>query len=143
MFIGQYDHQLDEKNRLRVPAKLRKRLGKDYIVTKGTNKCLFIFPHEQMQEKLLKKFDNVPIFDDKTRKSIRFILSSAFEVQEDKQGRFVLPKNLKEHAKIKKDIVIIGMGDYLEIWSLEEWTSYFNSDDDKEDIFKGLVKYEV
>ena len=138
MYIGEFHHQLDEKNRLRVPAKLRKKLGKGYIVTKGTNNCLFVFPREEFQSGLIDKFKNETLLNEDAKKPVRLVLSSAFEVEEDKQGRFVLPKSLKKYAFINKDLVFLGMGNYLEIWSKEKWNEYTSSRDFTPNVFKRI-----
>lgn len=144
MFLGEYRHQTDEKNRLRVPAKLKKALGKNYIITKGTNGCLFLFSAEGVKEQLVDKLNNVAMFDLKAQQPIRMLLSSAFEAEEDNQGRFLLEKALREFADIKKGVVFIGVGTRIEIWASEKWDKYLEADkDDFDKILGGLKEYGV
>lgn len=142
MLIGEYKHSLDEKNRLRVPAKLRNQLGNNYIVMKGTNGCLFIFSQEEMVQTLNAKLRELPLGDLKAQKSLRTLFSSGYEVEEDAQGRFVLPMYLKEFASIKKNIVSVGVGNRVEIWDEENWNNY-NSDTNFDTIMEDLIKYGI
>lgn len=129
MFFGEYFHQLDEKGRLRIPAKLRSTFtGKECIITKGTNGCLFVFDKNYFISNFLNKLSAVPTFDINTQKPIRMLLSSSFEAQEDSQGRILMPATLKEYAKILKKVVFIGVGNRIEIWSEENWQEYKSSE---------------
>lgn len=143
MFFGEYNYQLDEKNRLRVPSKLRNNFKSTYIITKGTNNSLFIFDKEYFETAFLEKLNNVPTFDIASQRPIRALLSSSFEVEEDKQGRFVLPSNLKEYAGISKNIVFIGVGNRLELWSEENWQKYQNYDEGFDNVLNELAKHNV
>jgi MraZ protein len=127
MLIGTYRHQIDEKCRMRMPSKFRAILGEGYIVTKGTDKCLYAFSAENF-ENLYQKFNNLPIFDAEVQKPVRMLLSSAFEAEEDKQGRTLIAKELREYANITKNIVFIGAGNRVEIWAEEEWNTYSAAD---------------
>ena len=122
MFLGEYRHQIDAKNRLRVPAKLKSELGDKFVITKGSNGCLFVF-NSRMMENLYSKLQNVPISDVQAQRSIRMLFSAASEAENDDQGRFLLPQNLKAFAGISKNVVIIGAGTHLEIWSEEKWSA--------------------
>jgi MraZ protein len=123
MFFGEFKHQLDAKNRCRVPAKLRGELGEKFVVTKGGSGCLFVF-NEKRMEALNEKVANVPMFDRSVQEAVRKWFSSAADVENDDQGRFLLPQNLKDYAKIEKNIVVIGAGSRIEIWSEERWNDY-------------------
>jgi len=127
MLIGTYRHQIDEKCRMRMPTKFKDELGDNFIITKGTNNCLYAFSKDKFSE-LYQKLANLPIFDAEVQKPVRMVLSSAFETEEDKQGRILIAKELREYAKITKNIVFIGSGSRVEIWSEEEWNAYSGDD---------------
>ncbi len=143
MFFGEYNYQLDEKNRVRIPSKFRNDLSGSYVLTKGTNNSLFIFDKKYFEDNFLSKLENIPTFDIEAQKPIRALLSSSYEVEEDKQGRFVLPSNLKEFATINKDIVFVGVGHRLELWSKEKWDLYLSSANEFDQVVGELVKYSV
>lgn len=125
IFTGKYHHSIDEKNRLFLPAKLRKSIAK-FIITPGLDKCLYVYPLN-MWVKLIDKFDNITLKDkSKERVFKRLFLSNAVEVQIDNQGRIVIPQVLKTQSYIKKDVVVIGVGNRLEIWSKERWEVYYS-----------------
>ena len=123
MFIGEYSHSLDSKNRIIVPAKLRDELGNRFFITKGLDGCLYAYPENEwkiLEEKLKK----LPLTNKDARAFVRFFFSGACEVEMDKQGRGLIPLNLKEYAGIEKDIVSIGALTRVEIWSKEKWQEY-------------------
>ena len=133
MLIGTYYHQIDQKNRFRIPAKLKEKLGADIVLTIGSGGALELFSREELDASVLQKMPNISLFDERAQKSLRILLSSAHELEEDNQGRFLLPQSLKVHANISKDIVIIGVGNRAEIWAKEAWESYTeNADTSKE-----------
>ena len=142
MLLGEYHHQLDERNRIRIPAKFRTELGSNYIIMKGTDNCLFVYSSAEMQNLLNEKLKAVPLSDVKAQKSIRMLFSSGFEVEEDAQGRFVLPQNLREFANITKDVVSIGVGNRIELWDEGTWGDY-NSNSDFDTILGDLSQYGV
>jgi MraZ protein len=123
VFLGESRHTLDAKNRLRIPAKFRTELGDKYVVTVGSDGCLCVYSNAKF-EKYVEKLESIPNFDLQAQRSIRKILSLAIEVEPDEQGRFILPKNLKDFAKIDKNLVINGSGSKIEIWSEEVWDEY-------------------
>ena len=143
MFFGQYNYQLDEKNRVRIPSKLRKEFVDSYVITKGTNNSLFIYDKTYFQDQFVAKLNNIPTFDIEAQRPIRALLSSSYEVEEDKQGRFVIPANLKEFAKINKNIVFVGVGQRLELWSEENWNAYTSSDSSLDQVLGELGKYDI
>ncbi|ALP90876.1 MULTISPECIES: division/cell wall cluster transcriptional repressor MraZ [Clostridium] len=123
MFIGEYQHSLDSKNRIIVPAKLREGLGNKFVITKGLDGCLYAYPLEEW--KILEdKLKTLPLTNKDARTFVRFFFSGACEVELDKQFRGLIPQNLKEYAKIEKDIVSIGVLSRVEIWSKEMWENY-------------------
>jgi MraZ protein len=133
MFIGEYQHALDAKNRIIVPSKFREALGDTFVLTKGLDGCLYAYPMEEwkiLEEKLKK----LPLTNKDARAFVRFFFSGANEVEADKQGRALIPQNLLEYADIKKEIVSIGVSTRLEIWSKDKWEDYNNQNIDYESI---------
>lgn len=124
MLIGTYRHNLDEKKRMRVPTKFKDALGSGFIITKGNDGCLFAFKSETFNTDVIEKTRNQSMFDATAQKPIRLLMASAFESEEDNQGRILLPQELRDYAKIKKAIVLIGVGNRMEIWAEEVWNAY-------------------
>ena len=120
-----YTHQLDAKNRMRIPAKLREELGEGYSITVGSGGCLYVYTKEQMQE-VKATLKNINSFREKQLKAARFILYNTWEAEEDKQGRILLPENLRKFAKIEKNVIVFKGPNCIEIWSEEVWNEYFN-----------------
>ena len=127
MLIGEYEHSLDAKGRLIMPAKLREDIGEKFIVTKGLDGCLFGFSQTEWQN-FEDKLKTLPLTNKNARDFVRFFLSGATECEMDKQGRFLIASNLREYANLEKDAVIIGVGTRIEIWNKDKWKSY-NSDE--------------
>jgi len=123
MLIGEYQHSIDSKGRYIVPAKFREELGSHFIITKGLDKCLFVYTMEGWQ-KTVESLRQLSTTDADARKFARNFFSGATEVETDKQGRVLIPINLRASAAIDKDIVTIGVANRLEIWSKELWQSY-------------------
>lgn len=121
MLIGQYQHNIDVKSRVIVPAKFREDLGERFYVTKGLDGCLFVLS-EDGWKKLQDKIVAMPI--SKARQLQRFFFSGAAEVEPDKQGRILIPQPLRDYASIEKDVTFIGTGDRAEIWSTQSWTEF-------------------
>lgn len=134
-----YEHQLDAKNRMRIPAKLREELGNDYSVTLGTGGCLYVYSADQMSEvkDTLKKINP---YKAEQLKVARYILSNTWDAEEDKQGRILLPENLRKFAKIEKNVVVYKGPVCVEIWSKEVYDEYFSDVDfnDLADAFESL-----
>ena len=127
MLIGEYEHSLDVKGRLIMPAKLREDIGDNFIITKGLDGCLFGFSlneWEQFEEKL----KSLPLTNKNARDFVRFFLSGAVNVEIDKQGRFLIAGNLREYASMEKEVVIIGVGTRIEFWSKNKWKEYICCD---------------
>ena len=127
MLIGEYEHSLDVKGRLIMPAKLREDMGEKFIITKGLDGCLFGFSQTEWSN-FEEKLKTLPLTNKNARDFVRFFLSGAIECEIDKQGRFLIPSNLREYANMEKDVVIIGVGTRLEIWNRNKWKAY-NSDE--------------
>lgn len=123
MFIGEYQHTLDDKSRIIIPSKFREDLGYEFVMTKGLDDCLFVYPKNEWKI-LEEKLKTLPLTSRDARAFIRFFFSGATECMLDKQGRVIVPANLREHAKIIRDAIIIGVSTRIEIWSKEEWESY-------------------
>ena len=120
MLLGEYNHNIDDKGRVSVPAKFREDLGISFIVTKGLDNCLFAYSKEEWT-KFEEKLKSLPLSDKNARNFVRFFLSGATECEIDKQGRFLIPANLRISAKLEKDAMIIGVGTRLEIWDKATW----------------------
>ena len=133
MFIGEYQHALDPKNRIIVPARLREGLGNKFVITKGLDGCLYAYPLEGWKI-LEQKLKTLPLTNKDARAFVRFFFSGACEIELDKQGRGLIPQNLKEYAGIEKDIVSIGVLNRVEIWSEGKWREYNESNIDFDSI---------
>mgnify|MGYP002539417926 FL=1 len=127
MLIGEYEHSLDAKGRLIMPAKLREDIGEKFIITKGLDGCLFGFSQAEWNN-FEEKLKTLPLTNKNARDFVRFFLSGATECEIDKQGRFLIAGNLREYAQMEKEIAIIGVGTRIEIWNKEKWKEY-NSDE--------------
>lgn len=123
MFIGEYQHTLDPKKRLAVPAKVRKELGDTAILTRGLDNCLFLYPMAEWQ-KLTEKLASLPVGQGDTRSFLRLMLAGAAEVELDQLGRILIPDYLKQYANLKQRVTIAGVYNRLEIWDEELWLSY-------------------
>jgi len=123
MLIGEYQHSLDAKKRLAIPSKFRKELGEGAVLTRGLDNCLFVFPIKQWEE-LAQKLGNLPMSQQGTRAFARLLLSGAVEVEFDVLGRILIPEYLKNYADLKKNTVITGVYNRLEVWDSEKWASY-------------------
>lgn len=134
MLIGTYRHSLDAKKRMRMPSKLKNEIGANFVVTKGVGKNLFVFSKQEF-DVLYNKLKSLPIFDEAVQKPIRKFLASAFETDEDAQGRVILPKELCAFAGITKEIVVVGVGNRVEIWAEEVW----NKADEEDEVDFGVL----
>ncbi len=123
MFLGEYSHNVDNKNRLAVPAKFRAELSKGAVITRGLDKCLFLFTKADWQV-LVKKIAELPISQAKARSFSRMMLMGAMEVSLDRLGRVLLPEYLKQFAGIKKKVVVGGVYNRIEIWDEDKWSAY-------------------
>lgn len=120
MFMGEYNHTIDAKGRLIIPAKFREVLGDEFVVTKGMDGCLFVFDNSEWQS-FAEKLRSLPMIDKEVRQFTRFFLAGAASVEVDKQGRILIPSVLRDFAGITKDTVLIGVGSRIEIWSKDRW----------------------
>ncbi len=120
MFMGEYNHTIDTKNRLIIPSKFREALGEEFVITKGLDGCLFVYDHAEWTA-FEEKLKSLPLTNKDARTFVRFFLAGAASVEVDKQGRVLVPSVLKEFAGINKDVVLIGVASRIEIWSKERW----------------------
>lgn len=125
MFMGEYQHTIDDKGRLTIPAKFREALGPSFIVTRGLDQCLFVYPKAEWAV-LEQKLKSLPLMKSDARAFTRFFFSGATECELDKQGRVNLPNMLISHAQLVKDCVVIGVSNRVEIWAKEQWEDYFS-----------------
>jgi len=140
MFIGEYNHSVDAKKRLALPSKFRKAIGRNIVVTRGLDKCLFVYPMETWEE-LAQKLGTMPIGEAGTRSFVRLMLAGATDVNSDAQGRILLPEYLKEYAGVKKDVVVAGLFNRLEIWDEKKWSVYKkNAEKNTDEIAENLGK---
>lgn len=144
MFYGEYEHKLDRKGRIIIPARFREVFKENYVekfyVTRGLDKCLFLFIEEEWkaQERI---FRSMSFTKTETRKFNRLYFSGACEVICDKQGRILIPQYLKEYADIQKGVMVIGVSNRIEIWSNEGWKQYYKDTKDSfEDIAEKLIQ---
>lgn len=131
MFMGEYSHSVDPKGRLIMPAKFREALGSEFVMTKGLDECLFVYPKNEW-ESIEDKFREVPLTTKDARKFSRFFFAGAASCEIDKQGRVLLPSVLRDFAGIDKDVVLVGVLNRIEIWDKAHWeasNSYDNMDE--------------
>lgn len=142
MFMGEYQHTIDEKGRMIIPSKFRDDLGSSFVVTRGLDQCLFVYPLSEW-EVLEQKLKALPLMKSDARAFTRFFFSGATECELDKQGRVNIPNNLREHAKLDKECVVIGVSNRVEIWSKSMWENYFDqSEESFNEIAEKLVDFD-
>jgi MraZ protein len=133
MFMGEYNHSIDAKGRLIVPAKFREVLGEQFVVTKGLDGCLFAFAEEDWK-KLEEKLRALPLSDKAARKFSRFFLAGAAQVETDKQGRILIPGGLRTFAQLEKEVTLVGVGNRVEVWNTTKWEESNVYDEDEVDF---------
>lgn len=131
MLMGEFHHTIDEKGRIIIPSKFREELGNNFIITRGLEECLFIYSMENWN-KITSKLNSLPFTKRDARSFTRFFLSGATAAEFDKQGRINITSPLISYAELKKECVIIGVGDRLEIWSSEKWNNFY--EENKENL---------
>ncbi len=142
MFMGEYRHNVDEKGRMIVPAKFRDSLGSSFIVTRGLDRCLFVYPQNEWS-KLENKLKTLPFTKKDARAFTRFFFSGATECELDKQGRVNIASPLREYAKLDKECVVIGVSNRVEIWSKSIWEEYFaESEESFSEIAENIVDFD-
>lgn len=138
MFMGEYNHTIDAKSRIIVPAKFREALGEEFIVTLGLDGCLFVYPADEWQN-FIVELKGLP-GSKEARQLQRYFMAGAASCEIDKQGRILIPSKLREHAGLAKDIVFVGVLNKIEIWSKERWDSN-NSYDNMDDIAERMSEF--
>lgn len=145
MFIGEYNHNIDTKGRIIIPSRFRDELNDTFIITRGLDKCLFVYPKQEW-DKLVNTIKSLPFTKKKNRDFQRFFLSGATECEIDKQGRVNISNSLVNYAKIEKECVVVGVNERLEIWSQDEWSNFITTNEEDfsniaEDIFESDVNF--
>jgi MraZ protein len=141
--MGEYYHNIDEKGRIIVPAKFRESLGNSFVVTRGLDTCLFVYPLSEWQ-KLEEKLKSLPFTKKDARAFTRFFFSGAAEAELDKQGRVNISAPLRQYGKLVKECVVIGVSNRIEIWSKNEWDPYFeDAGKSFADIAENMIDFEM
>ncbi len=145
MFYGEYTHSIDKKNRVIIPSRFRdtmRELGMEkFTVTRGLDECLFMFSDNEWKQQE-NKFKSMPFTKKDSRKFNRLFFSGAVSVEPDKQWRILIPDYLKEYAGLKKDIVVIGVSNRIEIWAKEKWEEFYNSSKENfEEIAENIIEF--
>lgn len=128
MFMGEYSHTIDPKGRLIIPSKFREQLGDEFVLTKGLDGCLSIYPMDQW-EKFQEQLQSLPLTNKNARTFSRFFVAGATSCELDKQGRILVPGTLREFAGLEKDVVLTGNINRIEVWSKQKWSENSNYDD--------------
>jgi len=144
MFYGEYFHSIDRKGRLILPAKFRDAAKANFVekffITRGLDKCLFMFSEEEWRTQEAK-FKAMPFTKQEARTFNRLYFSGAIEVIPDKQGRIIIPQYLKDFAEIKKDVVVVGVSNRVEVWAQDKWEAFYgNSRASFEEIAEKLIE---
>lgn len=141
--MGEFHHNIDDKGRVIIPAKFRNDLGKSFVITRGLDKSLFVYPISEWKQ-IENKLKSLPFTRADARKFTRFFFSGAVECELDKQGRVSLPNNLRSYAVLLKESVLIGVSNRVEIWSKELWDSYYQeSEESYNDIAEKIIDFDL
>ncbi len=120
VFLGEFTHTIDDKGRLTLPSKFRSDLGHGVVVTRGVDKCLFIFTMAEFQV-LAERIGNLPLTQAEAREFSRHFFSGASDLEPDKQGRVLIPQNLREYAGLDGDVIVVGVNKRIEVWDAKAW----------------------
>lgn len=143
MFMGEFQHNIDIKGRMIVPAKFREGLGETFVLTRGLDQCLFVYPMNEW-EILEGKLKKLPLTKKDARSFTRFFFSGAVECEVDKQGRINIPQTLRNYSKLDKECVVIGVSSRIEVWSKEIWEDYFTqSEESFAEIAENLMDFDI
>ncbi|MFC4557010.1 division/cell wall cluster transcriptional repressor MraZ [Virgibacillus kekensis] len=143
MFMGEFQHNIDSKGRIIVPAKFREGLGEAFVVTRGLDKCLFAYPMDEWKT-LEEKLKKLPLTKKDARAFTRFFFSGAVECEVDKQGRINIPQPLRNYASLDKECVVIGVSNRIEFWANENWEDYFtDSEESFGEIAENLMDFDI
>ncbi len=145
MFLGSFKYSIDSKNRVSIPARMRKFVNPEandaFVLTRGTNGCIIVYPMDQWKDLVASKLDKLNPFDPDDSRFLRMFLQEAAEDKFDNQSRLTIPKNLIEFAGIKKDVLILGMNQFIEIWDPEKYEGYRKQHENSyDDIAKEVMK---
>lgn len=141
--MGEYNHNVDTKGRMIVPAKFREELGETFIVTRGLDKCLFAYPMDEWK-RIEEKLKELPLTKKDARAFTRFFFSGAIECEVDKQGRINLPSTLRTYADLEKECVVIGVSERVEIWAKDAWGVYVEeSEESFSEIAENLLDFDI
>lgn len=138
-FIGEYYHSIDPKGRVIIPQDYRQDLGSEFYISRGFDGCLWITPKEEW-DGFREQLRRLPTMDRESREFKRFFTSGAAACSFDKQGRILIPVGLRKYARINKDVVLVGMDNRIELWSLEKWTEQGEMTDEKMDSITDHVR---
>lgn len=142
MFMGEFQHQLDAKGRMIVPAKFRKELTEHFVITRGLDKCLFGYTLTEWAA-IEEKLKALPLTRRDARKFMRMFFSGAVEVEMDKQGRINIPKHLMEYAGLSKEATVIGVSSRIEIWDRKLWSDFYEETEEEfETIAEELIDFD-
>ena len=136
MFMSEYNHTVDAKGRLIIPSKFRETLGDEFVISKGMDGCLYVYANEDWNA-FEQKLTSLPLTNKAARQFARFFLAGAASVEVDKQGRILIPGNLREFAKLDKDVVLVGVGSRIEIWSKTQYDD-ISDDVDMDDVTQSM-----
>ncbi|PWU68961.1 division/cell wall cluster transcriptional repressor MraZ [Gracilibacillus dipsosauri] len=143
MFMGEYQHNIDNKGRIIVPSKFRDNLGEQFVITRGLDQCLFAYPMDEwrlLEEKLKK----LPLTKKDARAFTRFFFSGAVECEIDKQGRINIPAPLRKYAQIEKECSVIGVSNRVEFWSASKWNEFVDeSEESFAEIAENMLDFEM
>lgn len=143
MFMGEHQHSIDIKGRLIIPSKFREELGESFVLTRGLDQCVFVYPQDEWTQ-IEQKLKALPFTKKDARAFTRFFFSGACECQLDKQGRVSITQPLKDYAKLEKDCVVIGVSNRIEIWSKPVWESYYKeSEASFDEISESLLDFDM
>lgn len=141
--MGEFQHNIDTKGRMIVPAKFREGLGESFVLTRGLDQCLFAYPMDEwklLEEKLKK----LPLTKKDARTFTRFFFSGAVECEVDKQGRINIPQPLRKYSKIEKECIVIGVSNRVEVWAKDTWDDYVSdSEESFEELAENLMDFDI
>lgn len=129
MFLGEYEHNMDDKGRLAIPARFREELGEGVVITRGFDHCLMGFPRP-MWEKLAQQVSALSLGQGDARNLRRLLFSGAADIQLDRQGRILIPQNLRDYAQLNEQIIVAGLNTHFEIWSNSKWQAVLDTLDE-------------
>ena len=143
MFMGEFHHNIDEKGRIAIPVKYRNLLGKDFVITRGIEHCIYVYPLNTFKT-IVTKLESLPFTKKDARAFTRFFMSGATAIELDKQGRVNIPSTLTIYANLSKNCVIIGAGERLERWDEAAFTEFMSScNDEMSEIAESLFEEKI